>query len=170
MKWRQTPYWGATNFSRHCNKTSQHGDQMPTICSPLDVNNKEKFCSHFTVNTAGVQYKQWLHNVVSRNNRCFLCEAYEMHTFTVWQNAEIVILKYSKIPLIRLARGRTGAEYKNAGLSDCTCTNLSSKRHFFLLILHLRCKTRQRNIPSGYRLHHLVQGKRGPLLCFLQPS
>jgi hypothetical protein len=82
---RQTPYRGATNtcISRRCNKSSQHGDQVPTICSSLHVNNKEQFCSYLTVNTAGVQYKQWLHNVVSRNNRCFLHEACEMCTFTV---------------------------------------------------------------------------------------
>jgi len=134
VKWRQTPYWGATNINRHCNKSSQHGDQAPTTCAHLDVSRKEQFCSHLSANTEGVQYKQWLHNAVSRNNRFFLCETYEMHTFTVWQNAQILIFKYNKIPLIRLARDRTGAEQKkkkNAGLSHCTCTDLSSKRHFF---------------------------------------
>jgi len=100
----------SNKLSRHCNKTSQQGDQASTICAHLHVSNKEQFCAHLTVNTAGVQYKQWLHNVFSRNNRCFLCDAYEMHTFTMWQNAEILILKYSKIPLIQLARDRIGAE------------------------------------------------------------
>ena len=82
---------------------------------------------------------------------------------SVWR--EVMESSYDKVQVLLLWhwRNQTGA-----GLSDSTYADLSSYRHFLLLLLYLGFTTNQRSISYGSLVHVLGQSHQRFLLCFVK--